>query len=208
MAYSDTEVEIQLEVKRAGFLSVKRFLEKNGKFISETRQADTYYNHPSKDFLSPKYPFEWLSIRRRGKNAIVNYKHWYPENSPRNTHCAEFETDVKNPEKLERILASLGMKKLVTVKKIRRNYSFRGFTVSLDSVEGLGTFIEIEAEKSFGSPEKTLRKVWEISREIGITEYSESPRGYPYLLMERKGLFPKRRPTRGRSVATGKRNRK
>lgn len=193
MAYSDTEVEIQLEVKREVFLSVKRLLEKEGKFLSETRQADTYYNHASRDFLSPKYPFEWLSIRRRGGNAIVNYKHWYPENSPRNTHCAEFETKIEDPAKLEKILASLGMEKLVTVKKTRRNYSFREFTVSLDSVAGLGTFIEIEAEKSFGSPEKTLRKVWEIAREIGIAEYSESLRGYPYLLMERKWLFPKKR---------------
>lgn len=194
VAYSDIEVEIKIEVGRAEFEAAEAALRAGGKFVSESRQVDAYFNHPDRDFLTPRYPFEWLSLRRRGRKVLINYKHWHPENSLRTTHCDEFETEIDSADKQEKILLALGFRRLVTVDKTRRNYLWTGaFTVSLDRVKGLGFFIEIEAERPAGTPEQTAARLWEVVRELGITKYTENLRGYPYTLMERKGLFPGRR---------------
>ncbi|MFH0961208.1 MAG: class IV adenylate cyclase [archaeon] len=191
MAYSDTEVELKLRVGRRAFSAAEKTLNASGKFLSESRQIDTYYNHPKRDFLSPSHPFEWLSIRRRGAHTILNYKHFYPENARKTTHCTELETGVSDPGKAARILGALGFQKLVVVDKKRRNYSFRDFTVSLDRVAGLGLFAEIESERSFGSIKRTLAEIWRAAKALGLNKFKEDFRGYPYLLLEKAGLMRK-----------------
>jgi adenylate cyclase class 2 len=68
---------------------------------------------------------------------------------------------------MDLILSRLGFIRVAEVEKWREYYSYRGATVSLDEVKGLGSFVEIEAPGSpvQKNPEEFVR---EIAKELGV----------------------------------------
>ena len=122
MAHDNTEIEIKVKVDKETFLRTKEKLKEVAKLVKNSVQADQYFTPGHKNFLEPKYPFEWLSIRKRGDKSILNYKHWYPANAEIHTHCDEYETEVKNSKQIQNIFSVLGLKELITVKKKREEY--------------------------------------------------------------------------------------
>ena len=120
----------------------------------------------------------------------MNYKHFYPENAEAKTHCDEFETELGKSEQLEKLFSAINLQKLVTVEKERETYRFKDeFEIALDIVKDLGHFIEIEAIKNFGSVGAAREKIYEFAENLGIDVSKADKRGYPYLLMKKKGLI-------------------
>lgn len=194
MAYDNTEIEIKIPLTNEAFSKVKEKLRKEAKFIKKSSQEDIYFNAPHRNFLAPEFPFEWLSIRRRGNKSVLNYKHWWPENAEIHTHCNEFETEISDPGNLEKIFFALGFKTLVTVKKERELYNSNDeFEIGLDTVENLGYFIEIEAVKNFGSVEKARKKLFELAEKLEVDASKTDERGYPFDLMTKQGLLRRSR---------------
>ena len=186
----DREIEIKIRIDREKLNEVRRKLEKIARFEKSVRQRDEYFTPSHRNFVAPRFPYEWLSIRKRGDKAFLNYKHFYPESGEVKTHCDEFEVEIKNPEQLRKIFLALDFKKLVTVEKTREIYIYdERFEIALDVVKDLGYFIEIEALKDFGGVEATRRELFEFAKSLGIDTSKTDKRGYPYLLMERKGLI-------------------
>jgi len=190
MAYNDIEVEIKLSVSEDEFFGARNKLKQIAKFVLKAREEDEYFTPRHKDFMDVKYPFEWLRIRKRGDKNIINYKHFYPENTEIFSHCDEFETELTSFEKIRKIFDALDFKSLVIVDKEREIYEYNEeFEIGLDKVNELGFFIEIEALKDFGSVEKTREKLFEFAKMLGLDITKTLNKGYPYLLMEKKGLF-------------------
>ena len=156
----------------------------------KSSHSDTYFTPGHRNFLEPRFPSEWLSIRRRSGRAILTYKHWRPHNQENQTHCDEFETVIGDPGQLERVFSVLDFRKLVTVEKTREVFTYKNeLEIALDVVKGLGRFIEIEALKDFGGVEKTRRRLIEFSSRIGMPNPRMDKRGYPYELMKKRGLI-------------------
>lgn len=190
MANNDIEVEIKIPLERKMFLSVRRKVRGMAKFIKTTTQSDEYFTPAHRNFVKPKYPFEWFSIRSRGDKTTLNYKHFHPENVKSHTHCDEFQTEVGDLKQLEKIFSALDLKSLVVVEKEREVYKYRDeFEIALDKVGGLGYFVEIEAVKDFGGIDKTRKKISEFAKVLGIDNIKPDERGYPYLLMAKRGLL-------------------
>lgn len=62
--------------------------------------------------------------------------------------CDEYETLIDNVDHLDKILISLGMKKIGVIKKTRKKYLYDDkFEISFDDVEKIGLFIEIETKR-------------------------------------------------------------
>ena len=61
--------------------------------------------------------------------------------------------------------------------------------IDLDYIHELGYFIEIEALVDFGGIEETRKKIFEFAKELGIDTSNKVNRGYPYLLMKKRGLL-------------------
>ncbi|MBU2561700.1 MAG: class IV adenylate cyclase [Nanoarchaeota archaeon] len=190
MAHEDIEVEIKLQLTEKQFLSVQDKLKQIAEAKKASHQIDDYFTPAHRDFLKYDYPYEWLRIGQRSGKTILNYKHFHPENTMPFTHCDEFETEVACPEKLRKIFASLDILPLVTVDKQRSTFVFNDeFEIVLDTVKELGCFMEIETIKDFGSIEQARRRIREFSALLGIDPEGSVERGYPYLLMEKKGLL-------------------
>jgi len=190
MAHNDTEIEIKIKLDKDSFLRIREKVENTAKFVKKIQQADEYFTPAHRNFVEPKFPFEWLSIRKRGEMTILNYKHFVPENAEVHTHCDEFEVEIKNPDGMKKIFSVLNLKSLVTVDKEREIYAYEDeFEIALDVVKDLGYFIEIETMRNFGSVEKAREKLFEFAKILGVDASNPDLRGYPFLLMEKNGLI-------------------
>ena len=109
-------------------------------FIEEIEQVDTYFNHPTRDFGQTD---EALRIRRVGENAYLTYKGSKIDNITKTRE--EINVQVDDRDLIKEILEILGFSEVGTVKKVRKKYRFDEFTICLDQVENLGSFVEMEA---------------------------------------------------------------
>ena len=190
MAVDMTEVEIKIPLEKGEFSLVREKLGKLAGPGTGSSQADRYFTPAHRDFLGPAIPFEWLRVGKRGGKTILNYKHWHPEGAEVFTHCDEFETVVESPEHLEKLLAALDFKELVTVEKEREVFKVGDeIEVSMDIVKELGHFIEIEALKDFGGVEATREKLFAFARELGLDPSRKDKMGYPRRLMWKRNML-------------------
>ena len=78
-----------------------------------------------------------------------------------------FLVAVESGEVFERMLDRLGFTKTAEVNKWRENYQFKNAAISLDTVDELGTFAEIEIMAENDDSEVSAQ-IEKISKEIGI----------------------------------------
>lgn len=186
----DREIELKFPLDGETLQRVKQKLEKIAKFVGTTKQRDEYYTPAHRNFLEPKFPFEWLRIRKKKRETTLNYKHWYPETSETFTHCDEFEIKLQSAEQMEKIFSALNFRKLVTVDNERTTYVYRDeLEIALDKVKGLGLFIEIEAKKDLGGVDATRERLFEFARTLGIDTSNPDRLGYPRTLLKKRGLI-------------------
>ena len=108
-------------------------------FIEEIQQIDTYYNHPCRNFAETD---EALRIRRSGTKYYLTYKG--KKVDPESKTRKEIEVEIADAHTTAELLVSLGFSPVADVKKVRKVYTLDTFTVCLDDVVNVGTFVEVE----------------------------------------------------------------
>ena len=120
--------------------------------VSEAGQteqhADTYYNHPSRDFAQTK---EALRVRRINGVAFMTYKGTVlPGNvkARREIELRVGQTDADG-EAFESALELLGFHRVATVEKQRRTFTVEPatgptITIALDAIADGGNYAELE----------------------------------------------------------------
>jgi adenylate cyclase class 2 len=90
-------------------------------------------------------------------------------------------------ENTKNILTSLGFSPMATVTKKRKNYRLGDFLISLDEVQNLGNFIEIEisAEDSRKYEEK-VESIFKFIEKLGLNRNSTIRKSYLELMLEKK----------------------
>lgn len=130
---------------------------------SELAQADQYFAHPVRRFEQTD---EALRIRTEGEHNCLTYKGPLLDRATKTRQ--EIELDVASgPEgshRLWAILRALGFVDVFTVRKRRTVFKLRwegrDFSLSLDVVEQLGDFLEIE---TMAGPND-----WEAARDCAL----------------------------------------
>ncbi len=181
-------VEIELKFQLLNTTTVVSYLSKNADFQYESFQHDVYYNAPHRDFLANKDNIsEWLRIRIEKDKAQINYKDWQPHDKAIKTHCKEFETGVESYEQLTHILNALDFQQLVEVKKTRRAWLYMDVEVSIDSVDNLGQYLEVEYKgDKLANVQKVRDYLHEVVKKLGAKTKGLDLKGYPYGLLEKR----------------------
>lgn len=119
---------------------------------SETVQDDTFWSHPQRDFAQTD---EALRVRREAARTILTYK------GPRLEADAKVrpEYNVGLEESPDDLLGALGFAPTARLNKHRTTWLFAGVEVAMDSVAGLGSFIEIEALTGVDDPVRVIEGV-------------------------------------------------
>ncbi len=181
------EVEMKFPVR--DFATVEsRLAEANARRISTRQDVDQYFNAPDRDFARTD---EALRIRRIGSANFVTYK------GPKRDTQTKTRTEIEVPlaegaataEAFAKLLTHLGYRPVAVVQKQRRIYHLERGTfsleVSLDQVQGLGHFVEIEILAPKERLEDARRVVQELATALGLT--TSERRSYLELLLEAQG---------------------
>lgn len=150
-------------------------------FASVT-QFDTYYNHPSRDFAVTD---EALRVREVGDDAVVTYK------GPKQGTAAKTRYELELPladgtaDGWAEILTRLGFQAVATVTKRRTCFQLdrngRAFEITIDQVEGLGTFAEVETLAEEASRDAAEQAVQALAAELQLGD--AEPRSYLEMLL-------------------------
>lgn len=138
-------------------------------------QEDLIYIHES---ISPI-----LRIRKENSHNILTVK-TLQEN--RNT-AKEYEVVFDDYENMKEILKQFGFNEPIKLTKTRRTTSFKGFSITFDSIEELGYFVEVETLKkdeiNAGLIYDEIKKILFI---LGILEDSITEKKYYEMLMDKR----------------------
>lgn len=150
--------EVELKVKTPHDPVRARLSELNAHHTETVEQTDTYYDAPHRNFETTD---EALRIRtERTPDAeetatLLTYKG--PLVDAHSKTRTEIETGVENHTRMDDILDALGFTPATTVEKTRDRYAHGDYIVSLDSVSGLGEFVEVETEAKNTAAIETAR---------------------------------------------------
>lgn len=137
--------EVELKV-RTGHEGLRERLEELGaESLGTVEQADTYYDAPHRDFVETD---ESLRVRREVLDGEASAKMTYkgPKVDADSKTREEIETGVGDGDDAADIFESVGFEPAATVHKERDRYRLGEYVVTLDTVEDVGTFVEVETE--------------------------------------------------------------
>ena len=156
------EVEAKFAIRDPG--EIRARLNRQGVQMARKQQEhDVYYNAPHRDFAKTD---EALRVRYADAGATVTYKG--PKVRVGSAKAREeFNLAVASGDTLEAILSRLGFQRAAGVSKTREFYEIGPVTVTLDDVEGLGSFVEIEILTEDGQ-EDAARRIGAIAKGLGV----------------------------------------
>ncbi|MFD1571537.1 class IV adenylate cyclase [Halorubrum laminariae] len=149
--------EVEIKVPADADTVRERLRRLDAERVDARRQRDVYYDAPDRDFAETD---EALRLRRempisatasgsdRGRDGDETAKLTYkgPLVDEGSKTRVEHETGVGDDEAATGIFAGLGFEPAATVEKRREFWRYEGHTVTLDRVDGLGEFVEVERE--------------------------------------------------------------
>ena len=167
------EMEIKICLSKEEYNDLNNFLSQKCHLLFETNQLDIYYKIDN-DKSS-------LRIRENGNKSMITYKNYSNQK-----YSEEYEVEIDNSNNLEKILESIGLVKETVVKKIRKSYLYLDkYELSLDKVEGLGYFIEIEIINHIQDYLKEYDELIKVSQKLGLNLKNIVQKRYPELMMEK-----------------------
>lgn len=165
------EVEVKYRVPDPAGLLVK--VESVAAFVEDRTDEDHYHAAPDRDFARTD---EAVRLRRIGGRNYLTYK------GPKREAATKTRPEVELPlgdgpevaADALRFLAGLGYRPVGVVRKARRVYTLDrgGFpvTITLDRVDGIGDFAEVEVIAAEAQFEAAKAVVLGLAADLGLTD--------------------------------------
>lgn len=159
------EVEVKAEINSFNEMETK--LEKLGAKKSKKEiQEDIYFASPIVDFAETD---EALRIRSTNNNTFITYKG--PKLNDKAKTRKEVEMTIESAKKAKDIFEEIGFREVRSVKKNRQYYTYKNFEISLDDVEGLRPYMEIEiALEDNNNYSDAQDEIFKLFEKLGITD--------------------------------------
>ncbi len=155
----------------------KKILNEGGSYVGVLQENDDYFNHPCRNFAETD---EALRIRRSGDMAVVTYKG--PKLSEKAKTRYEREVSIDDPAGFQAIIEKLGFSRTGSVNKKREEYMIGEILVCLDTVESLGTFVELELRSE--ESEEAEKDIFELAEKLELTNFTR--KSYLEMVLDKK----------------------
>jgi adenylate cyclase class 2 len=178
------EVEQKFRVEELG--SIENELRQLGACPGDViEQVDCYFAHPGRDFAVSD---EALRIRQAGADCFITYK------GPKIDTTTKTRREIELPlprgddtaDRFADLLEALGFTRVAEVRKRRRKARilWRGADIeaSLDEVDDVGQFVELELSAPPEEVEAAKHRVADVARRLGLSQNER--RSYLELLLE------------------------
>jgi adenylate cyclase, class 2 len=149
-------------------------------------QYDLYFRHPARDF---QQTHEALRLRRYDLDVFITYKG--PVVDEKTKMRREIEISIgRSPEDFDRmreLLMTLGFEPVRPVEKTRALFHLawegRQLEIAVDSIDGLGNFLEIEALAEEDERNEARDAILGLANRLGLA--NPERRSYLTLLLDR-----------------------
>ncbi|HRR54338.1 MAG TPA: class IV adenylate cyclase [Candidatus Methanomethylicus sp.] len=158
------EVEVKARVPSAAEAE-GMVLRAGGSFVREGLQEDVYLRHPCRDL---KARDEALRLRREGGACVIAFKGRREGGAAKMREEVEVKAD--GFDETLAIFERLGFAPAYVIAKRRREFRLGAATVVVDSVEGLGNFIEVEVKAGGGAGafDAAKKELFSVTDRLGI----------------------------------------
>jgi adenylate cyclase class 2 len=182
--------EVEVKVRADHDAVRERLDELDAQRVGRVTQEDTYYDAPHREFAETD---EALRVRRetsqeeptqddtRETEEVVTYKGPLVEQASKTRR--EVETGVEDGDAAHAVLDALGFESAATVRKERVRYRLDGYTVTLDSVDGVGEFVEVEIEADEDGIEAAREGAYAVLSDLGLDPDDQIRTSYLGLLL-------------------------
>ncbi len=171
------EMEIKIKLTKEEYEKMKKMMKSIGKFLLQSNQQDIYYG--SDYFISDSNKL--LRLRLSGNKKVLTYKTYN-----NNMYYEEYEVEIDNSNNMMKILDFIGLKNITEVKKERMIYSYQNkYEVSLDKVDNLEYFIEIEVKGTINDFFDEYDNLLKDSRNLGLNLNNIEQKRYPQLMISK-----------------------
>jgi adenylate cyclase class 2 len=175
------EVELKFPLDDAGSLR-ERLAAVGAVAKGAIAQSDAYFNHPKRDFARTD---EALRIRTVGDESVVTYKGPKLGGSAKTRFELELPLAAQTADGWREVLTRLGFRAVATVRKRRELFELeregKAFELTIDEVEGLGAFAEVETLADEAARDTAERAVLALATELGLKD--AEPHSYLELLL-------------------------
>ena len=183
--------EIEVKAKLKNKLQVMNKLKALGCVFEEpvVQEDMVYAEHVNslEEFLSNKM---FLRIRvkdslpagQAGKKVLFTLK----KKLLNDMDSLEHEIEISSKEEMEKILALLGYREALGIRKTRIVTHYDNCEICIDEVDDLGTFIEMEKLTIEGDSEKIQEELFKFFLSIGILPEDRLFSGYDILMWKKK----------------------
>ena len=169
----EVEVKVAIEDERA---MRKKLIESGAEILNSEVQIDIYFDHPCRTFVETD---EAVRIRTRSpldeeglstSHDLKELTYKGPKLDKQTKTRVEYSVGIDDSEHLTYILESLNFTPITKITKRRTFFELRGITISIDDVEGVGLFLELESiAHQKGEMESAKKAIFELLDELGIT---------------------------------------
>ncbi len=149
-------------------------------------QYDLYFRHPSRDF---RETHEALRIRRQDDDVFITYKGPVVDKQTKMRREIEIAVGRRRQDfdRMRELLMMLGFEPVRPVEKTRALFHLvwegRELELAVDSIDDLGTFLEIEAIAEEGDRDKARDAILGLAERLGLS--NPERRSYLALMLER-----------------------
>ena len=164
---TDNMIEVEVKARIDSFEEIEEKLKTIGAEKTKTEfQEDIYFQSPIVDFAKTD---EALRIRTTNSQTFITYKG--PKLNEKAKTRKEVEMAIESAEKARDIFEEVGFTPARIVRKNRLYYTYENFEISLDDVEGLPPYMEIEvALPDSEDYSEAQNRIFELFARLDITE--------------------------------------
>lgn len=189
------EVEVKVPITDIGF--IENGLERLGAIKTNTEtQIDLYLNHPCRSFGTTD---EALRLRRRVNismedqdeiditHPLLEMTYKGPKIDTTTKTRVELSLGIDDIDIAKELLIRLGFKEVAVISKKRIFYHINEIIVSIDDVENVGIFLELERlVYSKDRIPETRNDIFHLLEEIGVDPKKSIRTSYLELFLEKK----------------------
>ncbi len=189
------EVEVKLPI--ASIESIEEtILQAGGVRLNSETQSDIYFDHPCRSFsvtdesirLRHRTPLGDSSLSDSGFAPIeLTYKG--PKIDKKTKTRIEYTADLGSIEPITAILQHTGFKNVATITKHRVFFDIDGITASIDDVDDVGQYIELELiADGKDSMNAARERILSLLKTMGLDENDLVQESYLELYLQRTSL--------------------
>lgn len=180
------EIEIKLEIDKDKYNELIELFRKESDKSTIKKQHDIYFSPENPKFFGEDIDDECIRIRIQKDKYILCYKKIFFGERQEDTHIVEYETEVSNLDATIKILKGIRVEKICDLIKTRESFIYQNtFEISLDYVENLGYFIEIEIYNKNISIKEGNKLLLEFVKKMNLDITKRNLKGYSYLMYEK-----------------------